>query len=465
MDINSWLHELDTSRPPINTDPHVHRHQPRRKSPADSSILQYEGDRSEPRDLYQPRHTSHRHVVARRLAADERHGGHASISSATSRSAASVPHSASHPSQLYKRRPRHKTKQDRYDPKVRHVRQEPKGRHTEQKKSRSKRKSREARPESIQLEEHKPENVSGQRVTLKPSLRSGLFRQGISSLPARARTKPLDDLTFREAIFLDRNDQQKADDQTGGPKSKKPRHDQRERVIVQEQQYDDYFDQKTKFARREDCQVNRNRPQLNDELLPGRHGRQDTTETAASLPRQGTTLPTSKHRNTARASPGPPIAKLPSRSLPQHSEMSGLRIATSALERVPNVFTPPVSHLDTNAHWHDPETTSHQRHGQINRQTRPLVEYSESESSPDKMSPYWLHRPRHQWTCTLPQQLLRGLTADSQIIARRHIILSLRCRLSVIEEEYHRRAHSLASLMAGNHHRCPRVSSDLYARL
>ncbi|KAF2224238.1 hypothetical protein BDZ85DRAFT_280840 [Elsinoe ampelina] len=434
MDINNWLHGLDTIRPPINTDPHVHRQQPRRKSPANSSILQPEEDRSEPRNLYEPWNTSHRHVGARRPAARERHAGHASISSATSRSAASAPHGASYSPQLYKRRSRHKTKQDRYDPKVRHVRQEPRSRHTEQKQSRSRKKHREARPESLQLEKHKPDNVSGQRVTLKPSLRSGLFRQGISSLPARAKTKPLEDLTFRENNFLDGDDQRKADGQTGSITSKKRKHDQRERVIVQEQQYDDYFDQKTKFVRREDCQVNRNLPQLDGELRPGRLDRQHITETAASLPRHAIALSSSMHRDTARASSGLLMGKPGSKSSPRPIEPSGFRITTSASERIPKTLSPFVSRLNTDTYRHDPGTNSNQLREHIHREARPLVQYSESESSPERRSPHW--SLRH--SCPLPQHLLKKLTADSQTTALRSIILALKCRLRETEEEHHR---------------------------
>ncbi|KAF4548805.1 Hypothetical protein D9617_25g061350 [Elsinoe fawcettii] len=240
MDIGGWLLELEVGRPPEKLYEHVDANRTKHKHSADSSVLEHEVHRDEPRKPKRQRPFTHRHEATTRPAATRHRADHASLDSIALRSDPSSATSAIGHPDLYRRRSRHKTKHDRYEPKTRNSRPKRKS-HQTKPTSRPRKETGDHLAQNLHLDSSRLANVTSERVTLKPSLRSGLFRQGISSLPAKLKKNPLNDLTFHEDDFLDHERNVVSDDKDRHTKPKKRNQDQRERVIVQEQQYSDYF--------------------------------------------------------------------------------------------------------------------------------------------------------------------------------------------------------------------------------
>lgn len=196
MDIQKWLQATTDRAPPeksdavdapnfigslraqLEPDSHQYRSKRKRREPSDSSVIpqdyskdhakarkrpkRRQDDKTSESDLYQPRTSDTRPEK--------------STLSET-------------PSKTYKRRPRHKTKPDRYEPKTRKPKKdrEPRTRkNAERKRRRSHRNDGERTTgliQSFQLKNGSKNN----RLTLKPDTRAGIFKHGRASAQMTGR--------------------------------------------------------------------------------------------------------------------------------------------------------------------------------------------------------------------------------------------------------------------------------------
>ncbi|MCJ1477546.1 hypothetical protein MMC13_006218 [Lambiella insularis] len=108
--------------------------------------------------------------------------------------------SPAQPVKLYERKLRHKTKEDKYELKHDEIRK-----HTsrDEKKRKTKRRLRKEKTGSALLHNFAAENVTSERLTLRPSTRLGLFTKGRASSPIRRGGLP--DLSFSEVNFLSKS--------------------------------------------------------------------------------------------------------------------------------------------------------------------------------------------------------------------------------------------------------------------
>ncbi|KAK4997449.1 hypothetical protein LTR66_003144 [Elasticomyces elasticus] len=135
------------------------------------------------------------------------------------------------PAKTYERKARHKTRTDRYEPKIdtskrRTARREKKS--TE--KRRKTKKTRENLSTGLVQSFH-AKNVPKNRLTLKPSANLGIFKKGRASSPRRGRGLP--DLVFSEMRFLQKPKEQ-PEEQQNAPASKHKNKKDRKRVEEEE---------------------------------------------------------------------------------------------------------------------------------------------------------------------------------------------------------------------------------------
>ncbi|EUC36682.1 hypothetical protein COCCADRAFT_2333 [Bipolaris zeicola 26-R-13] len=122
--------------------------------------------------------------------------------------------SASSTSSLYARKPRRKTRPERYEPnKPEHA-----GRNNSSKKARHKSRRRKVEKSGQVVRNFKAKNVSGDRLTLKPP-ELGLFNKGRTSIAVRGRGLP--DLVFSEMKFLHKHEEPKPPPQPDVPRKKR----------------------------------------------------------------------------------------------------------------------------------------------------------------------------------------------------------------------------------------------------
>ncbi|EUC48779.1 hypothetical protein COCMIDRAFT_86588 [Bipolaris oryzae ATCC 44560] len=122
--------------------------------------------------------------------------------------------STSSTSSRYARKPRRKTRPERYEPhKSEHA-----GPNKSSKKARHKSRRRKVEKPGQVVQNFKAKNVSGDRLTLRPS-EPGLFNKGRTSMAVRGRGLP--DLVFSEMKFLQKHDESKPPPQTDVPGKKR----------------------------------------------------------------------------------------------------------------------------------------------------------------------------------------------------------------------------------------------------
>lgn len=108
------------------------------------------------------------------------------------------------PKETFEKRPRHKTREDKYEPKKKE--KEEKNRVSEGKSSRKKREKSGDRRKAAKkagdelIQNFSSKNIAQDRLTIRPSNGLGLFNNGRASSPARRRGLP--DLAFSEMEFL-----------------------------------------------------------------------------------------------------------------------------------------------------------------------------------------------------------------------------------------------------------------------
>ncbi|KAI9698412.1 MAG: hypothetical protein M1836_003992 [Candelina mexicana] len=176
-----------------------HKQKRKRESSSDSSFLEADTRRT----LHMP--TTVDHHRPRAIQADKRRVSQEGALSYASASTASTEKL----DRRYHRRPRHKTRADRYDPTL------PEGRKPKPKKlkvTKHIKKQRSRKEPAPLLHDFSAQNVSGERLTLKPSLSIGLFKNGRASSPVRGRGLP--DLTFSEMKFLEKRKAKPEEDKT-----------------------------------------------------------------------------------------------------------------------------------------------------------------------------------------------------------------------------------------------------------
>ncbi|CAM1507006.1 Fc.00g066470.m01.CDS01 [Cosmosporella sp. VM-42] len=118
---------------------------------------------------------------------------------------------------IFEKRPRRKTRESRYEPK-----NDTAGAHSRNKKSRSRPKKNKKRPLSSSrniMINFASDAIPNKRLTMKPSLTTGLFLNGRTST-----ANQLADLTFNDMVFLGRREEKKEEHKRdGSPSQQKPR--------------------------------------------------------------------------------------------------------------------------------------------------------------------------------------------------------------------------------------------------
>ncbi|KAK4987934.1 hypothetical protein LTR50_004271 [Elasticomyces elasticus] len=199
----------------------------RRRTASGSSILEVAAPR---------KHRGHR-VHETRRDRERRSGGSDSTRSVTSSalqsSSSSLGSSTQNqqPAKTYERRARHKTRTDRYEPKI-----DTSKRRTAKKEKKSTKKSRKTKKTRENLftglvQSFHAKNVPKDRLTLKPSANLGIFKKGRASSPRRGRGLP--DLVFSEMKFLQKPKEQ-PEEQQNAPASKHKNKKDRKRVEEEE---------------------------------------------------------------------------------------------------------------------------------------------------------------------------------------------------------------------------------------
>ncbi|KAK3675760.1 hypothetical protein LTR78_004401 [Recurvomyces mirabilis] len=209
MDIHRWLDDTADREPPDEQRHTVPDHmqtyagaidqdsatklcrRKRKRASSDSSLLEY-ARHEHAKEMRYARPTEHVRdtaPTARRNRLQDR-----------SLSEGSSPRAEQHKS--YERRPRHKTKADRYEPKKRHERQ-----HSPREKPASKRRASHrsvdsGRPTGVVQSFQLKNGPKNSRLTLKPDLTAGIFRHGRASAQVPPGGAGLPDLVFNEMRFL-----------------------------------------------------------------------------------------------------------------------------------------------------------------------------------------------------------------------------------------------------------------------
>ncbi|USP77258.1 uncharacterized protein yc1106_04532 [Curvularia clavata] len=185
MDILKWLDETEQSQVPQDT---CRRKHSRKQPKSDSSLL-------EPLCLQ---------ASSAQQEAKNRNAGEISVASPSDSSSSS----------RYVRKSRRKTRPERYDP------NSPKGSRQKNNSSKARHKSRQKKGQgpSQLVQSYKAQNVSGDRLTLRPP-KLGLFNKGRTSTAARGRGLP--DLVFSEMKFLQKHDESTPPPQSEVPKKKR----------------------------------------------------------------------------------------------------------------------------------------------------------------------------------------------------------------------------------------------------
>ncbi|KAF3046458.1 hypothetical protein E8E12_009641 [Didymella heteroderae] len=224
MDIRKWLAE--TENPASSEQPELDRfllppsqhhtvpdaRRRRKRSSSDSSLLEAASPQ-----LWRKGTTAKK--LERCEVPSVVNEGHSDIS----HSASGRPTGSSAASQRYARKPRHKTRADKYDIVSGKAKDQYEGQRPSRKSEsrKSKRRSRRKKNESTHNgigQDFQAGNVSKDRLTLKPSEKIGLFSKGRTSTSIKGRGLP--DLVFSEMRFL-RNNHGRNDHITQAPDAKK----------------------------------------------------------------------------------------------------------------------------------------------------------------------------------------------------------------------------------------------------
>ncbi|MCJ1242917.1 hypothetical protein MMC30_000113 [Trapelia coarctata] len=197
FDLNTPFRHMETKDPEgvrLLNDPAKQRK--RHRSSSTSSSLEpaaldhvIDGDDENIRKNHNSRNRRHQAVNSHQ----ERH--HERPTSASSRSSESEATLAKQP-RPYERRPRHKTKEDKYELKHGKERKRPE----KEKKKSTRRQSRNSKTGATLLHDFTAENVTSERLTLRPTSKLGLFAKGRAS--TAVTRKGLPDLAFSEMTFL-----------------------------------------------------------------------------------------------------------------------------------------------------------------------------------------------------------------------------------------------------------------------
>ncbi|KAH8648968.1 hypothetical protein BGZ60DRAFT_341503, partial [Tricladium varicosporioides] len=98
---------------------------------------------------------------------------------------------------VFEKRARHKTREDRYEPKEATKKE---GRHMSKWEKKSYRRRTAKKTGEDLMSNFTSKNIGQERLTIRPSYRAGLFKNGKASSPAKRRGLP--DLAFSEMEFL-----------------------------------------------------------------------------------------------------------------------------------------------------------------------------------------------------------------------------------------------------------------------
>ena len=187
MDIQEWLHHTTRSPPPLENATtryakrDTHRNDTTQKArhraqSADSSIIRH-ADQAHGHRRKRKHGSSDTHIerVSSHSAVHQRHRSSSSAPSATTSSSSSTPHNHEDRrfNRTYERRPRHKTKPDKYLPKEKKV-EESSNRKDQHKRESKRRKSRKRRkkvsdPDEV-VQTFKARNVVNDRLTVRDPL-------------------------------------------------------------------------------------------------------------------------------------------------------------------------------------------------------------------------------------------------------------------------------------------------------
>ncbi|KAF2035910.1 hypothetical protein EK21DRAFT_53548 [Setomelanomma holmii] len=244
MDIRRWLDEAAEAEAPRDAPQALDReffHRWERPKPVFNKQSAPKRSKSDS-SLLDPQPQSHRAPPARPNPPTEEPSD-ASACSETSHPSHGESIESESSSQRYARKPRHKTRPDRYEPSSKHVGERRKHIHRsrkgESKKSRRKTKRKKGdKQDSGMSHVFNAKNVSKDRLTLKPREQLGIFNKGKTSTALRGRGCELPDLVFSEMKFL-----QKEKDQpdTGVPDEPPKKKRKKDRAQTKEGEISAFF--------------------------------------------------------------------------------------------------------------------------------------------------------------------------------------------------------------------------------
>ncbi|KXT04976.1 hypothetical protein AC578_10333 [Pseudocercospora eumusae] len=198
MDIREWLQNTADREPPDEHD-HSRFTRPKRKRASSDPPARAQGKARLKRHQTASHSSSSDHV---RLAGEDTDSSRSTNNSTHSRNT-SVSARDRLPVKSYERRARHKTRPDRYDPKIKKPRKD------REKKDKSKRRKSHrsgdgARTAGLIQSFQLNHGLKNERLTLRPGANGGIFKHGRASAPMAANGAGLPDLVFNEMKFLQR---------------------------------------------------------------------------------------------------------------------------------------------------------------------------------------------------------------------------------------------------------------------
>ncbi|KAK5172131.1 uncharacterized protein LTR77_003769 [Saxophila tyrrhenica] len=214
MDIQGWLQDTADRAPPDEGDDQRVPDEARQDQALETSRRHYRRKRqraSSDSSLIAPRHPRHRQVPVALPAPSPDRAPLADDAASDSQSRSSrrlgglLPGRDKDPLLQYERRPRHKTKADRYEPKRRKHKSDRDVQHDSKTRRRKSNLTHDGSHTTGLVQSfHLKNGPNNNRLTLKPDHNAGLFKHGRASAQMQGRGTGLPDLVFNEMKFLEK---------------------------------------------------------------------------------------------------------------------------------------------------------------------------------------------------------------------------------------------------------------------
>ncbi|PBP22383.1 hypothetical protein BUE80_DR006729 [Diplocarpon rosae] len=208
------------------------------------------------------------------------------------------------PREKFEKRARHKTREDRYEPKKKEERSEK----TEKKREKRGDRRRAAKESGEKLMQNfSSQNVARDRLTMRPSNGPGLFKNGRASSPARRRGLP--DLAFSEMDFLQHSSRKGPAEIRERVTSKFREQEKRKATRAQEEISTFFGPLKMPLQK---VSTNRTKPYssraTNDRSIYAKQLEQDQNQKTSSYERSGS-FDCQQEQHFSKERPGPPSPK------------------------------------------------------------------------------------------------------------------------------------------------------------